>query len=594
MSSEKNNVEMLKEHLASWKIGEVVKLALSDDRILIELFGLLHEKDDNIKIRALMAIEEVLNALPDVKRAFLIDKFLENLINAMKSNNDSVAVHALRATAVLIDGVPLLPDDFITLANTLKDLVNARRSEVVFLEIQPIYKKMKSATYTPELMNIISRLLTSRNLRLKAMGLRLLFNAGTYTKKSSFMRLFFSEVPEMLGKRDILLSDFVLDLLIEASQFHLNGEIMDDVARALTAVKNVALGKIPELREKARRATEAIERAIHRYYQNHPEKAKEKIQELLINERFYEAIDLAFAVGDTYSLNWLEKTLETMEKKSLEINQRILPGPKYPSVPPEKKSQRHLKPPTLSQFKSRRKSSIEIVLNEPRPGGGLNEEEKEELKRALETGEEGKLIELSERRPEVVFELTHKLEGGDKFDKMDALWALSRLAERLDTTRAFILRTAMEPLMNVISSKNRWMRLRAAKTLAILASKAPYGDEVVGRFLEDYLSGKEEKVVSALEFFSYYFDRGWDEKTARVVLSRLQEYLEKEATRFDALLTLETLVRSAPVEKAHLFRPFVEKLKKIKKTASPDEQKLAIRILESISEKAKELVHTNS
>lgn len=56
-------------------------------------------------------------------------------------------------------------------------------------------------------------------------------------------------------------------------------------------------------------------------------------------------------------------------------------------------------------------------------------------------------------------------------------------------------------------------------------------------------------------------------------LSLLPRYLKNSAC-FDAL------VGSAPVEK----------LKEIKKTASPDEQKLAIRILEEVASKSKALV----
>lgn len=219
-----------------------------------------------------------------------------------------------------------------------------------------------------------------------------------------------------------------------------------------------------------------------------------------------------------------------------------------------------------------------------------DEETKKELEKAITSGKTSELIELAMKKPEVIFELERKLEEGDKFEKMDALWALSKLAEKLDETKAFILKPAVEPLMKVASSKNRWMRLRAVRTLAAIAPKAPYGDEIVGQFLEWYLSGDEERVVPSLEFFSYYFSKIWDEKTARVVLSRLLEYLENDGMRFDALLTLDALVGSAPVEKVSLFGPFVEKLKEIKKTASPDEQKLAIRILENIASKSKALV----
>ncbi len=167
---------------------------------------------------------------------------------------------------------------------------------------------------------------------------------------------------------------------------------------------------------------------------------------------------------------------------------------------------------------------------------------------------------------------------------------LSRsLAEKLDATKTFILKTAVEPLINITKSHNRWARLRAAKTLAKLASKAPYGDEIVGHFLEEYLSREGKDVIPSLEFFSYYFSGGWDEKTARAVLAKLNNYLKGE-TLFDALLVLDALVSSISPEKLHLLKPFVERLKETKKTASPDEQKLALRVLEGIAEKSKALV----
>ncbi|WP_367884017.1 hypothetical protein [Thermococcus sp. JCM 11816] len=399
----------------------------------------------------------------------------------------------------------------------------------------------------------------------------------------------------MLTVEDIPLIDFALTLLLDVAHYPpLREEIIDDVAGVLTLVKNLALKGKPGVSDKARLVAEKLEDAIYRYYKNRPEEAKQKIQELLINERFYEAIDLALAVGDTYVLNWLAEELEKMEKERLRINERVLPGPKYLSPPPEAKAQKSLKVPHISQF-GRKKTGREKLTKHVEKSGQTpkmsDEETKKELEKAITSGKTSELIELALKKPEVIFGLERKLEEGDKFEKMDALWALSKLAEKLDETKAFILKPAVEPLMKVASSKNRWMRLRTARTLATIAPKAPYGDEIVGQFLEWYLSGgDEEKVVPSLEFFSYYFLKTWDEKTARVVLARLLEYLENDGMRFDALLTLDALVGSAPVEKVSLFGPFVEKLKEIKKTASPDEQKLAIRILENIASKSKALV----
>ncbi|MDV3104512.1 hypothetical protein [Thermococcus waiotapuensis] len=588
MTAGENIDGLLKGHLSSWKVGKVAELAQRDDGALRGLFKLLHDQDDGIKLRALIALEETLKALPDVKRLFLVREFLDDLLEATKSDRDDISLHALRVLAWLIRNIPLDPETFVKLGHALKDLVKARRNEAVLLEIPPILENMRVLSPDPRVYDVISRLLKSRNPRLRAMGLRLLLNVSTYTGDPSLLKEAFSAAGDMLTGEDVPLADFMLNILLEIAEHPLTEELIDEVARTLTIVKNLAMGKNPELREKARIVAEKLEEAIYNYYKGRPEKAREKINELLINERFYEAVDLALAVGDTYVLKWLADVLEKMGEETLKINERVLPGPRYLSVPPEKKAQRYLTPPSLSQFKTPRKSAPDTALKEPSPGE-LSEEEKAELKRALESGKTEELIELAKRKPEAVFELTRKLEEGDKLERMDALWALSKLAEKLDPAKTPILRPAVEPLITIAKSRNRWARLRAVKTLAKLASKAPYGEEIVGHFLGEYLSEKGEGALPSLEFFSYYFSDRWDEKTARAVLEKLGDYLNGE-TLFDALMLLEALVSSISPEELYLVKPFVEKLKEVKKTASPDEQKLALRILEEIAEKSKALV----
>ncbi|MBP1911462.1 hypothetical protein [Thermococcus stetteri] len=201
----------------------------------------------------------------------------------------------------------------------------ASKNEVVLLEVMSILENVRITLSDPRIYDIISRLLHSGNLRLRAMGLRLLLNTRAYTGDPSLLKTIFSEVADMLTGEDVILTDFALDLLLEIAQYPLQEELIDDVARVLTLVKNLALNEKLGLSDKARLVVEKLEDAIYRFYKNRPEDAKQKIHELLINESFYEAIDLALAVGDTYVLNWLVQELERMEKERLKINERILP-----------------------------------------------------------------------------------------------------------------------------------------------------------------------------------------------------------------------------------------------------------------------------
>ncbi|WP_148882688.1 hypothetical protein [Thermococcus aciditolerans] len=593
MSRKDNTItRTLEECLASWNIKKAVEMTLSDDSALTALFELLRTGDNEIKLRALMVLEELLDSMPDVRKLALIRRFLDEILLVMERGNDEVSIHSLKVLAKLVHGVPLYPDTFIRLANALKNLAKSRRNEAVLLEIPPVIMNMKAVSYTPRLMDVLSRLLSSKNLRLKAMGLRLLLNTSVYTGATPLLKTVFFEVQDMLSEKDVALADFALDILLEISNFPLREEFIDDVVKTLTIVKNLALGKSPELREKAKLVAEKLGAAIKKYYARNPQKAMEKLHELLVHERFYEAVDLALAVGDTYILKWLAGVLEEMGKETLEINERVLPGPKYPEVPPEKKAQRYLQPPTLSRFRGKGRKAASSSLHTGASGQGKStKRRREEFSRALASGDEEMLLELSRINPELVFELVRMLDEGDKFEKMDALWALSKLAEGLDSRWMSVLKIGVRPLINLALSRNRWMRMRAVKTLALLASRAPYGGEIVEQFLEFYLSQDVSKAIPALEFFGYYFDRKWDDKSAMAVLPVLAEYLDKDETRFDALLVLEALVRSSPSNRVALFRPFVEELKRIKKSAPYEDQKLAIRILEAITDKEKGLVH---
>ena len=64
MTIGKNIDELLREYLSSWEISKAVELALGNDTALRGLFKFLHSHDDEMKLRALMALEDVLKALP--------------------------------------------------------------------------------------------------------------------------------------------------------------------------------------------------------------------------------------------------------------------------------------------------------------------------------------------------------------------------------------------------------------------------------------------------------------------------------------------------------------------------------------------------
>ncbi|WP_456366116.1 hypothetical protein [Thermococcus sp.] len=430
-----------------------------------------------------------------------------------------MTLNVVRVLMTLVHGFPLSQGAFLKLVNLMKELSD--KSGPIFIELFSLASVLRVYSLSRGVLDELLSMVTSRNLRRSLLGLRLLLIAAEGTRFSLIKRVL-EEVPhiidEAVGKKDEVAADLAFDVLSEASRMPLREDYIEEFIHALIVVKNIALGKESGLKWRAKQVLGEMEEAVYRYYRDNPEAAKDRIQKLLINERFYEAIDLALAVGDAYVLKWFSELLEKMEKETLRIGERVVPKPYYPSPPAEKLAERTLHPPTLKSFKPRKREAMRIVRRAA--GGG----EVRAMKRSMGKGEIEDVEELAFKRPEVVLELVHMLRSGDQVEKMDALWAVSKLAERLDGQRLKILGVAVDDLIELTLCRNRWIRAKAGKALALIAAKSDLRDGIVGRFLSWYRSGELDKVAAALEFFSYYFLYRWDRKAAMEVIPSLPAY----------------------------------------------------------------------
>ncbi|MBP1911463.1 hypothetical protein [Thermococcus stetteri] len=64
--------ELLKEYLASWRVKKAAELVQSRDDALGALLNILRGRDKELKKAALVALEEALKAMPDIKRLKLL------------------------------------------------------------------------------------------------------------------------------------------------------------------------------------------------------------------------------------------------------------------------------------------------------------------------------------------------------------------------------------------------------------------------------------------------------------------------------------------------------------------------------------------
>ncbi len=555
----------IKEMISSWEIMHVVKLALENSNVLLILLNLLRDENKVTKIRSLLAINEILKRA-DEKTKFVIMKHgLEEIINTLQNRDEDVSLKAAQALTQLIKTFPLREKELSKILDAIVPLIKKSHHELTLLEIAELIENVKILHPSPNLRSRIVGFIYSKNPRVKAMGLRLLFNLFVYAGDTKSLKFLLSEISDLILSDDIPLVEFCLNTIQDALKLPINEEIIGEMSIVLTKVKNLSMQSEDfTIRIKARETLEIIENAIYNYYRSNPEAAKKKISKLLLDGLVYEAIDLAIAIKDKYIIEWLHESLSTSSKIGTEFSSRFISG--APLLPFPKKQEKVMLP-ALNELRSPKKTpetTVEFKVNVP-------------LSKIIEDEDTQALLNLLKSNPEVINEISQMLKSEKLEERMDVLWALYEVSSHLNCSELKIILPLIPDLFTILISDNQWAKSRAAKILATLASRAHYED-IIARSLELLSSNP----LPALEFFSYYFTYVWDEKRAIPVLNFLKKSFEKKDLQFDALLTLEAIVSKMPPEKIELLIPFIPRLKQIEKYGTKESQKIATRILEKI------------
>ncbi|WP_297091386.1 hypothetical protein [Thermococcus sp.] len=552
----------LREMVLSWQIKEAVRLALEDSDVLLMLLDLVREDDVNTKVRALLALYEVLKKGNEETRLLVINNGFDAVISSLKSKEPRLVTKSLKVLSALAEGFPLRKEEFLELVDILVELVKDPEMEFASLEMAELVTKLTVAHPSPAVRSKVTWLLSQDNPRLRGMGLRLLLNIFVFTGDTKSFETLLEEASELLLSDDDILVDFVLDVLSEALQ----GDVPDDaikvLPRVLSRVKRVAARSDDFfMRSKAKKVTRRVEEALYNYYRSRPDEAKNVLHRLVLNGEYAMARDLAISIGDEFLLKWLSKTLEREGVEDFTPRFQVVGGPSGgPAGVVE------FSPPAPQ---GRHEKSVEVTVNEVSDGGSLPP-----LERVLEDGDAEGLFNILRSRPDSVREIEDTIRSGDPGKRSNAIWTLSRLAGRMNNGEFELLYPLIPALFDVVSSGNPWERNKGAKILAILASKGGRRD-----ILERMLSLLAESPVPALEFFSYYFVYTWDEDAVSRVLEFLKGALSNPELRFFALMVLDaiTMWGIRPEIDRETFLPILENLI----NSDEDEiRKVTVRIME--------------
>ena len=557
----------IREMILSWEIMDAVRIALEDSRVVLVLLELLREKDETVKTRALLAVNEILKRADEKIKVLIMKNGLDAIIEILHSGNENLSVKAAQVLTRLVDRLPLREEEAIKILDAVVPLIRKSRHELTLLEIAEFIKNLRILHPSSHLRSRITAFVSCRNPRIKAMGLRLLLNLFIYAGDTKALKLLLTEIPDLLSGDDVPLIEFSLDIIQDSLRLPVTEDTIEELPTLLVRVKNLVLkNRDFTIRMKARETLEEIERVIYEYYRMRPEEAKKRIHRLLLDGSIYEAIDLAIAVGDRYILEWLHEEIKRRGERGIEFTPRFISGVPYIAVSGKKSK---MKLPTLSELRSAKKPPAV-----PEPQVKIEDTE-EILTKAIEDEDVEALLELLKSNPDAIREISRMLKSDKIEEKIDGLWAVYTASSHLDRSGLVILRPLIPDLFSLLSSRNPWVRSRAAKILALLASEARDG------IVQEALKLLDSNPLSALEFFSYYFTYVWDEETAERVLSFLKHALKDESLQFDALLTLDAIASRIPPDRISLLIPFIPKLKRLRE-APKESQKIAIRILDKI------------
>ncbi|WP_461865288.1 hypothetical protein [Thermococcus sp.] len=554
----------IREMINSWEIMTAVKIALEDDRVVLILLDLLKDKDKVTKTRSLLALNEILKRANEKTRVTIIKYGLDEIITILKDKDEDISLKAARVLGQLIEKFPLRERELSKILDAIVPLIKKSHHELTLLEITELIENVKILHPSRNLRSRIMGFISSKNPRIKAMGLRLLLNLFIYAGDTKSLKFLLSEASDLLSSEsdDVPLVEFCLNTIQDAFKLPLNEDIIDEVSKVLTKIKNLSTqSKDFAIRMKARETLEIIEKVIYEYYRLNPEAAKRKISKLLLDGFIYEAIDLAIAVRDKYILEWLHEGIHTRP----ELSSRFIPSiPILPSSQKQGQKQKIMLP-SLNELRSPKRTP-EVTLESAKSLSKIIEEENIQA-----------LLNLLKSDPGIIDEISKMLKSEKPEERMDILWALYEVSSNLNRAELTVIFPLIPDLFDILISGNPWAKSRAAKILAILASRAGY-DEIVTKSLELLNSNP----IPALEFFSYYFTYVWDEKRAIPVLDFLKKSFEDRDLQFDVLLTLEAIVSKAPPDRIELLVPFIPRLKQLERSGTKESQKIAIRILERI------------
>uniref|UniRef100_UPI000354F937 Putative uncharacterized protein n=1 Tax=Thermococcus onnurineus (strain NA1) TaxID=523850 RepID=UPI000354F937 len=252
----------LRELVLSWQILDAVSLALEDKRALFLILELAGEDDETTRLRAFVALGEILKRADSDLRMMVLERHLDVFINALSQENEKVTIKALRALGYLVKDVPMGSKTFLKAAKTLVSLLESP-DDMMRIETIDVLSKLQPLEDSKLVRTYINELVVSPDLYTKVAGFCLFLNMLNSSADSGHLTLILDEIPSLLQNDNEFIVELALDVLEKALSFPL----LENVKIELLKISRIVDGLVyregaPIIRLKAKKVSDLIDSVI--------------------------------------------------------------------------------------------------------------------------------------------------------------------------------------------------------------------------------------------------------------------------------------------------------------------------------------------
>ncbi|ASJ15462.1 hypothetical protein [Thermococcus radiotolerans] len=289
-------MDQIRELVMSWRAMDIIDIANGDEYVVTSLLGLLRDEDAATRLRALTALGELLKEQNGRIKSTVLRNGFNRLTVLLGDEDGRIVSRTIEVLLRLFDGVQIDELRLLALIDAVVPVVE-RNDTFLYLSVLDLFGKLQMPPLSWKSRERINELLSSDNLYLQALGMRLFLNSGSLDGKG---RAVLECISGLMTSDNVLLVEAGLDFLEEVLAFHMSPDMMGPLVGFLPILKDIENGAENVLiRSRASNVRTEVEKVLFSYYSPRKDEALDVMREFLIEGRVEEALNLALIIGGT-------------------------------------------------------------------------------------------------------------------------------------------------------------------------------------------------------------------------------------------------------------------------------------------------------